>query len=103
MADRCEKECPWIRGSRNNLIFSNPVFTMFEGFTSPNAGNEQALEIYRGDMERAEHCPGPVDEPVLVRRGLPWNRRTVTETKIRCGLTSQLITRPTPQATKVGA
>jgi hypothetical protein len=86
MADRCEKECPWIRGAKNNLILSTPVFTMFEGFPSPNAGNEQALEIYRGDMERAEHCLGPVEEVVLVTKGMPWDRRSVQERRVRCGL-----------------
>jgi hypothetical protein len=86
MADRCEKECPWMRGAGTNLMLSNPVFTMFQGFTSPNAGNEYALQIHRGDMERAEHCSGPVEEVVLVTKGMPWDRRTVQKRRVRCGL-----------------
>ena len=84
MADRCEKECPWIQAAKTNVFLSE--LTNTDGFPSMTIPDKNAARKLQSAYEDAEHCPGPVEEPVLVRRGLPWNRRTVQERRIRCGL-----------------
>jgi hypothetical protein len=84
MADRCEKECPRIQTAKTNVFLSGLTNAdRFPAMTTPDGNADRELQSARED---AENCEGPVEEVVLVTRGLPWNRRTVQERRVRCGL-----------------
>jgi hypothetical protein len=85
MADRCENECPWIQVAKANA-FLGSMPQPFDGFPSMTIPDENALRILLSSRTDAKGCEGPVEEVVLVKKGMPWNRRSVQERRVRCGL-----------------
>ena len=82
-----------MRGVGANAVLGSMMLQPFDGFPSMTIPDENALRRLQSAREFAKSCKDPVEEVVSVRRGLPWNRRTVTVTKIKCGLSQ-----PSPSA-----
>jgi len=83
---RC-RDCPRIKDAyRRAAAFTITIPMLFASFPSLIIPDEEGLRLQQKTIEDSANCPGITEEVILVKKGLPWNRKTVQERVPGCGL-----------------
>ena len=81
------RDCPRIKDVyRRATAFTIITPMPFVTFPSLIILDEEGLRLQQETIEDSANCPGTTEEVVLVEKGPPWNRRTVQERRLVCGL-----------------